>query len=68
MKRTALLIAASVALVSAFYALREHWGHVVGLLPYLLLAACPLLHLFHGGHSHRHIGTQERRDDIRPSR
>ncbi|HCK84852.1 MAG TPA: hypothetical protein DHW63_10155 [Hyphomonadaceae bacterium] len=70
MKRTALLVAASVALVGAFYVLREHWGHVAGLLPYLLLAACPLLHLFHGhgGHSRHHIGAQERRDEIRPSR
>jgi hypothetical protein len=48
MKRTWLLLGLSVALVGAFYLLREHWGHVAGLLPYLLLLACPLLHLFHG--------------------
>jgi hypothetical protein len=32
---------------------------VLGLLPYVLLAACPLLHLFtHGRHgSHRHHGA-----------
>src|SRR5262249_37217870 len=43
----------SLALILAFYILREHWGHVLGALPYLLLLACPLLHLFHGhgGHS-----------------
>ena len=37
-----------VALIVAFYLLREHWGHVAGLWPYLLLLACPLMHLFHG--------------------
>jgi hypothetical protein len=29
----------------------EHWGHIAGFLPFLLLAACPLIHLFmHHGH------------------
>ena len=44
-----------VALIVAFYLLREHWGHVTGLWPYLLLLACPLMHLFHrhGGHGSR---------------
>jgi hypothetical protein len=44
------------ALVAAFYVLREHWGHALGALPYLLLLACPLMHLLmhhgHGGHHH----------------
>ena len=44
------------ALVAAFYILREHYAHVVGALPYLLILLCPLLHLFmhrgHGGHRH----------------
>lgn len=42
-----------VALIAAFYLLREHWGHVSGFWPYLLLLACPLMHLFHdhGGHA-----------------
>jgi hypothetical protein len=41
------------ALVAAFYVLREHWGHAFGALPYLLLLACPLMHLFmHHGHRH----------------
>lgn len=37
----------SLALIAAFYLLREHWGHALGLAPYVLLLACPLLHLFH---------------------
>ncbi len=46
---------ASLLVVIAFYVLREHWGHALGLLPYLLLFACPLMHLFHGhgGHGKR---------------
>jgi hypothetical protein len=38
-------------IVIAFYVLREHYAHALGLLPYLLLFACPLMHLFmHHGH------------------
>lgn len=41
-------------LIAAFYILREHYAHVFGALPYLLLLACPLMHMFmhhgHGGH------------------
>lgn len=36
----------------------EHRAHVLGILPYLLLLACPLMHFFmhggHGGHHHHH--------------
>lgn len=37
-----------VALVGGSYLLREHWNHVAGNWIYLLLLACPLVHLFHG--------------------
>ena len=37
--------------IAAFFLLSEHRAHVFGYLPYLLLLACPLLHMFHhGGH------------------
>lgn len=51
--RVLTLTIVSLGLVALFYLLREHWGHALGLLPYLLLFAGPLLHLFHGhgGHS-----------------
>lgn len=55
-------------LIGGFYLLREHWGHVTGLWPYLLLLACPLMHLLHGhghhGHRHgpHHHGEPQRRD------
>jgi len=42
--------------IAGFFLLSEHRAHVFGALPYLLLLACPLMHLFmHGGHGgHRH--------------
>lgn len=37
--------------IGAFLLTSEHRAHVLGFLPYLLLLACPLLHVFmHGGH------------------
>lgn len=49
-----------VALIVVFYLLREHRGHVAGLWPYLLLLACPLMHLFHGHGGHGRHGTHGR--------
>ena len=37
--------------ISVFYLYTEHRAHLLGALPYLLLLACPLLHVFmHRGH------------------
>ncbi len=37
--------------VGAFFLLSEHRAHALGFLPFLILLACPLMHLFmHGGH------------------
>ena len=56
-------VLATAALIAGFYLLREHWGHVLGYWPYLLLLACPLMHLMHG-HGHggngRHPQAPER--------
>jgi hypothetical protein len=41
--------------VAAFFLLAEHRAHVFDYLPFVLLAACPLMHIFghgHGGHDH----------------
>ncbi|RAI54548.1 DUF2933 domain-containing protein [Roseicella frigidaeris] len=45
-------------LVAAFFVLREHYEHALGLLPYLLLLACPLMHLLmpHGHGVHHATG------------
>lgn len=41
--------------VAAYFLLTEHLAHVTGALPYLLLLAFPLMHVFmHGGHGHHH--------------
>ena len=45
----------SLGLIAAFVIINEHWGHALGLLPYLILLACPALHLFsHGAHGRPH--------------
>lgn len=45
------------AAVAAFFLFTEHRAHLFGFLPYLLLLACPLMHLFHhGGHGGGHRG------------
>lgn len=42
-------------LIAGYFLLTEHLAHVITALPYLLLAACPLMHFFHhGGHGHGH--------------
>lgn len=51
-----------LAIALAFLAL-EHRVHLLGALPYLLLLACPLMHLFmhHGGHGQEHHDDAEHR-------
>jgi hypothetical protein len=44
--------------VALFFLLKEHTAHVMGFLPYLLVLACPLMHLFHHRH-HRHDKAKE---------
>ena len=39
--------------IGAFFLLAEHRAHLPGWLPFILLALCPLLHLFHGKHGGR---------------
>ncbi|MBY3225393.1 DUF2933 domain-containing protein [Rhizobium laguerreae] len=56
--RTVFIAFAAIALVLITY---EHRVHVLGILPWLLILACPLMHLFmhhgHGGYSgHDHAG------------
>ena len=44
--------------IAVFFLLTEHRAHALGVLPFLLLLACPLMHLFgHHGHGHRHRDT-----------
>ena len=51
--------------VVAFYLITEHQAHLFGALPWLILLACPFIHIFmhrgHGGHArkHNHIGDKD---------
>lgn len=52
-------------IVATFYLLLEHRTHVLYFLPYLLVLACPLMHLFHHGHSHQHAeNTKAAADEV----
>lgn len=47
------LVAVGFFLFAAFLLFWEHRVHLLGYLPFLLLLACPLMHLFmHQGHGH----------------
>jgi hypothetical protein len=60
--RNWLLFGISLAVIVLFFVLREHWGHMFGLLPYLVLLACPLMHLFHHHGGHQGHDTKEGSD------
>ena len=49
-------------LIAGYFLVMEHRAHVIQFLPFLLLLACPLLHLFHGhgGHGRKDDGDEKR--------
>lgn len=48
--RSGLALIAFLA-IGLFYLYSEHRAHLFGVVPYLLILACPLLHIFmHRGH------------------
>lgn len=61
-----IMLATAIVAGAAFYLLREHSAHALGLAPYLLFLACPLMHLFmHRGHGQGHGANdalQKKRD------
>ncbi len=53
--------------VAAYFLLTEHRAHFLGALPFLLLLACPLMHVFmHGGHGHKSRASRQP-DSVAPS-
>ena len=50
---TAAITRSRVAIVAclaiAVFLVTEHGAHLLGVLPYLLLLACPVMHLLHRG-------------------
>jgi hypothetical protein len=56
------------AVIALFYLLTEHRAHLFGVLPYLFLLACPLMHFFmhgrhgkHGGHGHTNPSEEDKK-------
>lgn len=53
-------------IIATAFLVSEHRAHLVGWIPYwpyLLLLACPLMHLFmHGGHGHGAHGSGDKSD------
>ena len=55
------LVLAGFLLIAGTLLLTEHRAHVLGLLIWLPILACPLMHIFmHGGHGGH--GRQDQRD------
>jgi len=51
----AKLVFGLFAVVGIFFLLAEHRAHVLPFMPWLFVAACPLMHFFmHGSHGHGH--------------
>ncbi len=70
-RRTAWMTAAvMLAVVGGVYLVQQHWTHLAGNWVYLVLLACPLMHLFihrgHGGHGSHHARNAERDDHRGP--
>lgn len=51
------------AVIALFFILAEHRAHAIEYLPFLLVAACLLLHFFHGHGAHGGHGENERGKD-----
>lgn len=48
---------AGFGMIAAYFLWTEHRAHVIQVLPWVLLAICPLMHLFmHRGHGHGRSG------------
>ena len=50
------LVLLAFLVIAAFFLVSEHRAHVLGVLPWLLVLACPLLHFLHRGHGGGHGG------------
>ena len=45
--------------IAGYFVITEHRAHAIQFLPYLLLLACPLMHLLHGHGGHREHDHKE---------
>jgi hypothetical protein len=61
-------VLAGFLLVGGFFLWTEHRAHLLGVLPYLLVLACLLMHIFHH-HGHRpHPANDEVPDPMKAGR
>ena len=53
--------------IVGFYLVTEHTAHLLGVLPWLILLACPFIHIFmhrgHGQHDHASHNDEEVNDE-----
>ncbi|WP_417567562.1 DUF2933 domain-containing protein [Marinobacter sp.] len=61
MDRRSKIPLAIFAIVALFLFWGEHRGHLLDALPWLILLACPLMHMFVHGH-HNQNGSKRRPD------
>ncbi len=56
------------AIIGGFFVVAEHRAHLIPYLPWLFLAACPLMHVFmhHGHGEHHHHGDAGGRSEGSP--
>ena len=68
MKSKAGIVLVGFLLIAGVLLFTEHRAHVLGLLIWLPLLACPLMHVFmHGGHGHHGGGRQQQDNQRGPS-
>lgn len=57
--------------IAAYFLLTEHRAHFFGALPFLLILACPLMHVFmhrgHGGHGGGHADHHDGQQGSNPT-
>ena len=48
----------------AYFLWMEHRVHVIEYLPFIILAACPLMHIFmHRGHGHHNSSFKDKKNE-----
>lgn len=52
--RRANIVLIGFLLIGGFYLVTEHRAHLFGILPFLFLPVCLLMHFFMHGHGHGH--------------
>lgn len=60
----------TLAVVLGFFLFTEHRAHLFGVLPFLLVLLCPLMHLFmhhgHGSHTHGSVPSARPNSEAQP--